>query len=110
MSTFYLVQGDNGSEIKATITRSDTGAAVDLSDATPRLKFKKRNTSTVLSTLQSSTASTEDQEAGICQFAFATSDLNINAGDYVAEIEITFEDGSVETVYEELNFTLREDY
>lgn len=110
MSTFYLVQGDNGSEIKATITRSDTGAAVDLSSATPRLKFKKRNTSVILSTIESSTASSDDQIAGICQFAFGTNDLDITAGDYVAEIEITFADGSVETVYEELNFTLREDY
>jgi hypothetical protein len=109
MSTFYLVQGDNGSALKATITRSDTGAAVDLTEATPRLKFKKRNTSTVLSTLQSS-SSEEDQENGICQFAFLTTDLNINSGEYVGEIEITFDDGTIETVYEELEFTLREDY
>ena len=110
MSTFFLVQGDNGSQIKATITRSDTGAAVDLSSATPRLKFKKRNTSTVLTTIDSFTSVTEDQEAGICQFAFNTAALNINAGDYVGEIEITFSDGTIETVYEELEFTLREDY
>lgn len=109
MSTFYLVQGDNGSAIKATITRSDTGEAVDLTEATPRLKFKKRNTSTVLSTLQSS-SSEEDQENGICQFAFLTTDLNINSGDYQAEIEITFDDGSIETVFEELDIVVREEF
>ena len=110
MSTFYLVQGDNGSQIKTTITRSDTGEPVDLRSATPRLKFKKRNSSTVLTTINSSTTAEEEKQNGICRFAFGSSDLDINAGEYLAEIEISFNDGTIETVYEELEFTLREDY
>ena len=110
MSTFFLVKNDNGSQIKATITRSDTGEAVDLSSATPRLKFKKRNTANVLATIDSFTSLTEDQEAGICQFAFNTAALDITAGDYVGEIEITFSDGTIETIFEELDFTVREDF
>ena len=106
MSKFFLVKNDNGSRIKATITRSDTGVAVDLSDATPKLKFKKKNTGTV----SSSTTVTADKEAGICQFAFSGTDLNINSGDYVGEIEITFSDGTIETIFEELDFTVREDF
>ncbi len=110
MSTFFLVQNDNGSQIKATITRSDTGAVVDLSAATPKLKFKKKNTGTVLSTISSSTTVTADKAAGICQFTFSGSELDIVSGDYVGEIEITFSDGTIETIFEELEFTVREDF
>ena len=110
MSKFLLVKNDNGSRIKATITRSDTGVAVDLSNATPKLKFKKKNTGTLLSTLASSTTSSANKEAGICEFVFTGTDLNINSGDYVGEIEITFSDGTIETIFEELDFTVREDF
>tara|TARA_R110000744_G_scaffold211644_1_gene330756 strand:- start:1966 stop:2310 length:345 start_codon:yes stop_codon:yes gene_type:complete len=110
MSKFFLVKNDNGSRIKATITRSDTGVAVDLSNATPKLKFKKKNTGTLLSTLASSTTSSANKEAGICEFVFTGTDLNINSGDYVGEIEITFSDGTIETIFEELDFTVREDF
>ena len=110
MSTFFLVKNDSGSQIKATITRSDTGAVVDLLATTPKLKFKKKNTATVLSTINSSTTAAADKEAGICQFAFTGSELAIMSGDYVGEIEITFSDGTIETIFEELEFTVREDF
>ena len=110
MSKFFLVKNDNGSRIKATITRSDTGAAVDLSDATPKLKFKKKNTGSVLSTITSSGVVAADKELGICEFVFTASDLNINSGDYIGEIEVTFASGTIETVFEELEFKVREDF
>jgi hypothetical protein len=52
MDTLYLVQGDNGSQLKVTVTRDDTGAVVNLTGATVLLKFKRRNTSNILSTIQ----------------------------------------------------------
>lgn len=110
MDTLYLVQGDNGSQVKVVITRDDTGAAVDLTNATPTLKFKKKNTSNVLTSINSSTSSSEELEAGIALFQFDTAALDIIAGDYVGEVQITFSDGNVETVYEELEFTIREDF
>tara|TARA_R110000796_G_scaffold132777_3_gene248195 strand:+ start:1441 stop:1773 length:333 start_codon:yes stop_codon:yes gene_type:complete len=110
MSTFFLVKNDNGPQIKATITRSDTGAAVDLGNATPKLKFKKKNTAAVLSTIDSSTTDEADKEAGICQFSFTSSELDIVSGDYVGEIEINFSNGTIETIFEELEFTVREDF
>ena len=110
MDTLYLVQGDNGSQVKVVITRDDTGAAVDLTNATPTLKFKKKNTSNVLTSINSSTSSSEELEAGIALFQFDNAALDIIAGDYVGEVQITFSDGNVETVYEELEFTIREDF
>lgn len=110
MNTLYLVQGDNGTQVKIEITRDDTGLPVDLTGATPALKFKKKNTGTVLATINSAVTDLEDLEAGIAIFQFTAETLAITAGDYVAEIEVTFDDGTVETVYEELQFTVREDY
>ena len=108
--TIYLVQGDAGSQVKATITREDTGSAVDLSDATPKLKFKKKNNSTVLSTLTSIASSADDLTNGIAIFQFASSALDITPGDYVGEIEVTFDSGNIETVYEKIDITVREDF
>lgn len=110
MSKFLLVKNDNGCRIKATVTRSDTGLAVDLRDAIPKLKFKKKNTGSILSNITSSGVSDSDKLLGICEFVFAAADLNINSGDYIGEIEVTFGSGSIETVFEELEFKVREDF
>ena len=110
MTTIYLVQGDSGSQIKATLTRDDSGAAINLTDATVKLKFKKKNTTTVLSTLTSIVSSSDDLLAGSAVFEFNSSDLDISPGAYVAEIFIEFDSGDIETVYEELDIQVREDY
>lgn len=110
MDTLFLVKGDNGTQVKIEITRDDTGLPVDLTGATPTLKFKKKNTGTVLAAINSAVTDIDDIEAGIAIFQFTSETLAITAGDYVAEIEVIFDDGTVETVYEELQFTVREDY
>jgi hypothetical protein len=108
--TVYLVQGDAGSQVKATITREDTGSAVDLTDATPRLKFKKKNTDTVLTTITSTASSPSDLLGGVAVFEFGSSALNISPGAYIGEIEVTFDSGNIETVYEQIDIVVREDY
>jgi len=110
MTTIYLVQGDAGSQIKATLTRDDTGAAIDLTEGTAKLKFKKKNTSTVLSTLTSIAFEADDLTAGIAIFEFGSSDLDISPGEYRAEIFVEFNSGDIETVYEEIDIIVREDY
>lgn len=110
MDTLYLVQGDNGSQVKVTLTRDDTGNAVDLTGSTVTLKFKKKNTATVLSSIGSSVTDSDDLEAGIAVFEFTSDHLDITSGDYVGEVTIDFPGTAVETVYEELQFTVREDY
>lgn len=103
-----LVQGDTGPQIKATLTRADTGDAIDLSEATTRLHFRKANTSTNLFSLTNS-AGTSDKESGICIFVFSGSNLDLSAGDYQGEIEVVFSDSTRETVYELIEFNIRED-
>lgn len=105
----YLVQSDVGTQVRATITENDTGDAVDISGATTVLKFRKKGTSTVLATLNNQSSS-GDSALGIATFIFGNGVLNIDSGNYEGEIESTFSDGSVRTVYEKVEFFLREDF
>jgi hypothetical protein len=105
MDTLYLVQNDSGAQVKVTVTRDDTGAVVNLTGATVLLKFKRRNTSNILSTIQAEVLS--DFENGEAIFNFNGTSLDIPSGDYVG---VTFSSGAIETVFEELEFLVREDY
>ena len=105
----YLVQGDIGTQVKVTIYRQDDGTAVDLSDATNRLKFRKKGTTTVLTTLTPVNGS-DDWANGILIFQFASGDLDVDEGEYEAEVEATFNTGLIETVYELIEFYVRADF
>jgi len=108
---YYLVQGDTGPQLRVTLTREDDGLPVDLSEAVPRFKFRRAGTETVLTTLESS-ASTDDAQNGVALFIWGNGDLDIEAGRYEAEIEVSFSGGvgEIETVYETIRFLLREDF
>ena len=107
MAVINLVQGDTGPQIKATLTRSDTGSAIDISAATTKMHFRKANTSTNLFSLTNS-AGSSDKANGICIFLFTGSDLDLSAGDYEGEIEVVFGDSTRERE-EIIEFNLRED-
>jgi hypothetical protein len=109
MSTINLVQGDTGPQIKTTITREDTGEVIDMSGGTVRLKVRKRGAATLAFTLTALDVGTNLQE-GVAIFAFGSGDLDIDPGHYEGEIEITLSDSTVETVYETLEFFVREDF
>lgn len=109
MSTINLVQGDTGPQIKVTVTREDTGDAVDLRGATVRLKVRKRGASTLTFTLLNINVS-DTLEDGVAVFAFSDGDLDIDPGNYQGEVEITFPDSTIETIYEFLDFFVREDF
>lgn len=107
---FKLVKDDVGNQFKATLTREDDGAAVDLRDATVVMRFRAKGTTSVLATLTSVTVSDEDKENGIAIFQFASGDLDVAQGEYEGEIEASFTDGSIESVYEILEFYVRADF
>ena len=104
--TIQLVQGDTGPQIKADITRD--GSAEDLTGATAVLRFRKKKTSTVLFTLNS-VSSSEQLGLGELYFAFSSGQLDLDEGYYEGEIEIV-NSGVRETVYEVVDFFLREDF
>lgn len=105
----FLVQGDTAPQIKATITRSDTGTAEDLTNTTIKLHFRKALTTTLLFSMTGSHTGV-DATAGEVVFNFSSGQLDIDAGHYEGEIEVVFNSGTRETVYETLNFFLREDF
>lgn len=104
----YLVQGDVGTQIQATITRSHDGSAVDISSSTVTMKFRKKGTTTVLSTL-SNVSTGSDLTNGIAIFSFTSGTLDVDSGYYEGEISIA-ESGSIETDYEIIEFFVREDF
>lgn len=106
---FYLVQDDVGTQIKATLTRENDGSTIDLSSATVVLKFRKKGVATVLTTL-TSIASAGDAANGIAVFAFGEGDLAVTEGKYEGEIEATFQNGNIESVFEILEFHVRTDF
>lgn len=102
-----LVQGDTKPQIKVTLTDETTGEVVQITGATPRMKFRKVNTTTVLTTL---VGSVTDGPNGECVFQWPTGALDVEPGDYEGEVEVTFEDSTVQTVYDLLKFKLRQDF
>lgn len=103
----YLVQGDTGPQIRATVTRDS--AMVDISEATTKLHFRRKFTEDVLVSL-TSVAGASDAENGIAIFAFSSNQLDLDAGEYEGEVEVVFNSGTRETIYETLDFVLRKDF
>jgi len=110
MTTYPLVQGDTAPQIKATITREDDGTVVDFAGGSGRLRFRAKGTTTTLFTLNAIDIGTNFAN-GIAIFNFASDSLTtLAAGFYEGEIEITYQSGAVETMFDVLNFQLREDF
>ena len=105
----YLVQSDTGSQMRATLTRNDTGEPVPLTDCTIRLKVRQRGTTTVLFTIVGQELNLGDFLIGVVTFAFE-SNLDNVFGYYDGEIEVTYPGGAVESVYEVIKFQVRKDF
>jgi hypothetical protein len=104
-----LVQGDTRPAIICTITDDTTGAAVNITGATVRLKFRAAGADTLTATV---VGAVTDGPAGQVAFypASAPEMLQGEPGDYEGEIEITFADSQVQTVYDALRFKVRGDF
>lgn len=109
MTIFNLVKDDTAPQVKATITRSDTGAAVDMGGATVRMYFRAKGTSSVLFTVTATNVG-DNFTNGIAIFVFSSGNLNQAEGFYEGEIEITYANGTVETIFDLLDFYLRSDF
>jgi hypothetical protein len=104
-----LVQGDTRPAVVCTITDDTTGLAMNLTGSTPRLKFRAAGDTTLTATV---IGNVTDGPNGVCVFypASAPEMLQGAPGDYEGEIEITFADSQVQTVYDLLKFKVREDF
>ncbi len=104
-----LVQGDTKPALVCNITDETTGAPIVLTGATVRLKFRAAGATELTATV---VGSITNGAAGQVAFypASAPAMLQGEAGDYEGEIEITFADNTVQTVYDLLKFKVREDF
>jgi hypothetical protein len=104
-----LVQGDTRPNLVTTLTDSTTGAVINITGATVRLKFRAVGATTLKSTL---TGTVTDGANGVVVFYWSDDPTSLDGdpGDYEGEIEITFSDTTVQTVYDLLKFKLRQDF
>lgn len=103
-----LVTNDVGQQIRCELTRENDGSVVDLTDRTTTLKMRKKGETSVLFTL-SNLSTGEDAENGIAIFALQAGNLNVAAGKYEAEVSSSTSGGDIETVYELIDFTIRDE-
>ncbi len=106
----YLVRNDNGSQLECRLTRDDSDVPVDLTDAVAKLRFRKKGTSTVIFTLNNITVAPVDLPQGQALFQFSAANLNLQPGLYEGEVEVTFNNSNIETVYETIDFKVRDDF
>ncbi len=104
-----LVRNDIGSQIKAVLRRDETNAVINLTDATVYLKVSKYGKKDVLFTVTAQNLGSVSAAAGIAVFLLTQSNLQTPAGRYQGEIEINFSGGQVETVYQLIPITIRDD-
>ena len=106
---YQLVQGDQAPQIQAKLTRDDDGTAIDFSGGSCALKFRAKGTTTILFTLAAADVGQNFQE-GIAVFSFSNAQLELDEGYYEGEIEITYDGGTVETIFQVLDFYIRTDF
>jgi hypothetical protein len=104
-----LVQDDTRPALVCTITDDTSGSVINITGATVLLKFRAAGSTTLQATV---TGTVTDGANGVVAFypASAPEMLSGDAGDYEGEIQITFADGQIQTVYDLLKFKVRSDF
>ena len=107
MSTIKLVRNDTGPQLRLTLTDSLTGSVVDLTGATVTLHLRAIDTTTVL---VSRNATITAPLTGVAVVIWQATDLDLAAGEYEGEVETVLASGLRETIFDLLQFTVREDF
>jgi len=120
--TINLVAGDTKPEINLTLKDSNTAvsgqtldpddsstwAVIDITDPTIRVKFRLLGGSSILDTMTCvKVAPTTD---GKCYMPWNSTTLDVAAGTYEGEIELTYTSGAILTLYDRLKFKVRDDF
>ena len=110
MDIIQVVKGDTGPQLKATVTRSDTGEAF-IGSGSINLRIRKKGTTSIISTIALD-AVLSNLSSGTLVFplsAFLT-DSSTTEGFYEGEIEFTLADNSIMSVFELIDIKVREDF
>lgn len=105
--TIKLVQGDTRPQLQLTLTDENTGNIIDITSATVVMFFRAAGTTNVLSTL---TGGVTSGPAGTCVINWGATTLNVPEGSYEGEVQVTFADTTIQTVYRVLKFYVRADF
>ena len=119
--TINLVQGDTKPQLNFTIRDSATAVAgktleeddsstweiINITGYTIKLKFKALTSSTVLFTESLAIIS---GSGGTCSMIWPADSLDVAAGIYEGELELTDGSSKVQTVYDKLKFKVREQF
>jgi hypothetical protein len=110
MDIIQVVKGDTGPQLKATVTRSDTGEAF-VGSGTINLRIRKKGSTTIISTIALDTA-TSNLSGGVLNFPLSSflTDSTTEEGFYEGEIEFTLADGAIMSVFELINIKVRNDF
>ena len=87
---------------------SSTWALIDISDPTIVVKFRALGTSTILDTLTCTKVGPYTN--GACFMTWNADTLAVSAGTYEGEIELTYSDGGILTLFDRLKFKVRDDF
>ena len=104
-----LVKDDTRPAIVCNITDETTGAVVALTGASAVLKFRALGSTALQATITGSITNGPNGQVTFYPASNPTM-LTGDAGDYEGEIEITFADGQIQTVYDVLRFKVRADF
>jgi len=112
MAKVRLVAGDTGPQLKLTITEDPSGTPVDLTNATGRflLRAVGAESASVIRNLTINSGAGGDSADGVCYVVWAAGNLDLAAGDYEGEVEITMPSGLKQTVFEPIEIRLRADF
>ena len=103
-----LIQGDvSRPQVQATLTNEVTETVINITGATAVMKFRQVGATTLQDTITGTIPLGTD---GIIEFPMTALAMSGSAGDYEGEIQVTFSDGSIQTVYDLLKFKMREDF
>lgn len=124
MGTIKLVQGDTRPQVVIDLKDQD-GLAIDCTGSVVRMYFRKTGTTTLLQTitgtlltgfrnsdgtLTTGSPYTVAGSGGRVSFNWPVGALNVDQGIYEGEVEITFPDTTIQTVYERIKFKVRADF
>lgn len=120
--TINLVSGDDKPEINLTLLDSNTAASglnldpddsttwapIDITNATVVVKFRALGSSTILDTVPC--IKQAPYTDGVCYMLWNLTTLDVDAGTYEGEIELTYDDGRILTLFDRLKFKIRSQF
>ena len=104
MASIKIVQNDTKPILEFTITQE--GSPVDLTGATVKFYMKNNDTGSVK--INGAACSISDAVNGKCRYVWQSGDTN-TVGTYLAEVEVTFPDSSIQTGYKQMVIIIRDD-